>query len=105
MPRRAAPSGAGRNLIVMTVINEARRLYAIVKAKGWAAGLALMLVSGTLLAGCASDKDDVMAPDEPAEKIYNEGLTLLRRQQPEKAASGSRMWTAPTPIRNGRASR
>lgn len=51
-----------------------------------AGGLALVLMGGALLGGCASDKDDVLIPDEPAEKIYNEGLTLLRRQEPEKAA-------------------
>lgn len=32
----------------------------------------------TTLSACAS-KDDVIAPDEPAEKIYNEGLTLMRK--------------------------
>ncbi|MFS8036050.1 outer membrane protein assembly factor BamD [Xanthobacter sp. AM11] len=56
------------------------------RAKVRAGSLALVLVAGALLAGCASDKDELLIPDEPAEKIYNEGLTLLRRQEPEKAA-------------------
>lgn len=84
--RRAAPSGAGRNLNVMTFLHEARRLRVIVKGKGRALSLAVLLVGGSLLSACASDKDDVIPPDEPAEKIYNEGLTLLRKQEPEKAA-------------------
>lgn len=48
--------------------------------------LVLAVAMGLLVSGCASDKDDTIPPDEPAEKIYNEGLTLLRRQEPEKAA-------------------
>ncbi|MFG1461449.1 outer membrane protein assembly factor BamD [Xanthobacter sp. DSM 24535] len=44
-----------------------------------AAGLLGMLFLATSLAGCASNKDDVIPPDEPAEKIYNEGLTLMRK--------------------------
>jgi len=48
--------------------------------------LVLLLAGAGLVTGCASDKDDVLIPDEPAEKIYNEGLTLLRKQDPEKAA-------------------
>ncbi len=49
-----------------------------------AALLGVVLVSATL-AGCANDKD-VMAPDEPAEKIYNEGLTLLNKGDLDGAA-------------------
>jgi outer membrane protein assembly factor BamD len=33
-----------------------------------------------LLAGCADDKNAI-APDEPAEKLYNEGLTLLNQKE------------------------
>ncbi|MEP9376843.1 outer membrane protein assembly factor BamD [Aquabacter sp. CN5-332] len=40
--------------------------------------LGVFLVAASL-AGCASDKDDIIAPDEPAEKIYNEGLTLMNK--------------------------
>jgi len=66
----------------MRFFDEARRVRAMMRA----GGLALLVAGTALLAGCASDKDDVLPPDEPAEKIYNEGLTLLRRQEPEKAA-------------------
>ncbi|TCT06864.1 outer membrane protein assembly factor BamD [Aquabacter spiritensis] len=38
-------------------------------------GALLLAVS---LAGCAT-KDEILPPDEPAEKIYNEGLTLMNR--------------------------
>ena len=48
---------------------------------------ALSLAGALLLSACASDKDEVLIPDEPAEKIYNEGLTLLRKQEPDKAAT------------------
>ncbi|MFG1345403.1 outer membrane protein assembly factor BamD [Xanthobacter autotrophicus DSM 431] len=66
----------------MRFFNEALHARAVVRG----VALALTLSMGALLAGCAADKDDVLIPDEPAEKIYNEGLTLLRRQEPEKAA-------------------
>ncbi|WP_029003460.1 outer membrane protein assembly factor BamD [Azorhizobium doebereinerae] len=49
-----------------------------------AALLGVLLVSATL-AGCANDKD-VTPPDEPAEKIYNEGLTLMRKGEMDAAA-------------------
>ncbi|QRG09503.1 outer membrane protein assembly factor BamD [Xanthobacter dioxanivorans] len=66
----------------MRFFYEALHARAVLKA----AGLALALSMSLFVAGCAGDKDDVLIPDEPAEKIYNEGLTLLRRQEPEKAA-------------------
>ncbi|MEP9366168.1 outer membrane protein assembly factor BamD [Xanthobacter sp. VNH20] len=44
-----------------------------------AASLLGLIFLATSLAGCASNKDDVIPPDEPAEKIYNEGLTLMRK--------------------------
>ncbi|MGU3495555.1 outer membrane protein assembly factor BamD [Xanthobacteraceae bacterium A53D] len=46
--------------------------------------LGVLLVSATL-AGCANDKD-VITPDEPAEKMYNEGLTLMRKGDLDGAA-------------------
>jgi len=49
-----------------------------------AAMLGMVLVAATL-AGCANDKD-VIPPDEPAEKIYNEGLTLMRKGDLDAAA-------------------
>jgi len=71
----------------MRFINGACSLRAILKGRGRALGLALVLVGGSLLGACATnDTDEVIPPDEPAEKIYNEGLTLLRKQEPEKAA-------------------
>jgi outer membrane protein assembly factor BamD len=41
--------------------------------------VACALLAG-LLAGCADDKNAV-APDEPADKLYNEGLTLLNQKE------------------------
>ncbi len=46
--------------------------------------LGVALIASTL-AGCANDKD-VLPPDEPAEKIYNEGLTLMRKGDLDAAA-------------------
>ncbi len=40
---------------------------------------ACALLAG-LLAGCADDKNAI-APDEPADKLYNEGLTLLNKKE------------------------
>ncbi len=51
-----------------------------------ALGLLGVFLVACSLAGCASDKDDVLAPDEPAEKIYNEGLTLMRKGELVAAA-------------------
>jgi outer membrane protein assembly factor BamD len=47
--------------------------------------LALALVAFAL-AGCASDKD-LTIPDEPADKLYNEGLYLLQQKQEYKEAA------------------
>lgn len=49
-------------------------------------GLLGALLIATSLTACASDKDDILAPDEPAEKIYNEGLTLMNKGDLEGAA-------------------
>ena len=43
-------------------------------------GLAACALLAGLLAGCADDKNAI-APDEPAEKLYNEGLTLLNQKE------------------------
>lgn len=40
--------------------------------------LGAFLVAASLSA-CASNKDEIIPPDEPAEKIYNEGLTLMNK--------------------------
>jgi outer membrane protein assembly factor BamD len=43
-------------------------------------GLAACALLAGLLAGCADDKNAI-APDEPADKLYNEGLTLLNKKE------------------------
>jgi outer membrane protein assembly factor BamD len=43
-------------------------------------GLAVCALFAALLAGCADDKNAI-APDEPADKLYNEGLTLLNKKE------------------------
>jgi outer membrane protein assembly factor BamD len=43
-------------------------------------GLAVWALLAGLLAGCADDKNAI-APDEPADKLYNEGLTLLNKKE------------------------
>lgn len=56
---------------------------------GW---LAIFLVFATAavlagpLAGCANLDRDKLPPDEPADKLYNEGLTLLNRREFDDAA-------------------
>jgi outer membrane protein assembly factor BamD len=43
-------------------------------------GLAACALLAGLLAGCADDANKI-APDEPADKLYNEGLTLLNKKE------------------------
>jgi outer membrane protein assembly factor BamD len=43
-------------------------------------GLVACALLAGLLAGCADDKNAI-APDEPADKLYNEGLTLLNKKE------------------------
>jgi outer membrane protein assembly factor BamD len=43
-------------------------------------GLAACALLAGLLAGCADDANKI-APDEPADKLYNEGLTLLNTKE------------------------
>jgi outer membrane protein assembly factor BamD len=43
-------------------------------------GLVACALLAGLLAGCADDKNTI-APDEPADKLYNEGLTLLNKKE------------------------
>jgi outer membrane protein assembly factor BamD len=43
-------------------------------------GLAVCALLAGLLAGCADDKNAI-ALDEPADKLYNEGLTLLNQRE------------------------
>jgi outer membrane protein assembly factor BamD len=54
---------------------------------GFGCYLALAAVALALpLAGCASDDKNFIAADEPADKLYNEGLTLLNRKDYSDAA-------------------
>ncbi len=66
----------------MRFFYEAHKIGALLKL----ALLPVLMVASLSLAACATDKDDVVVPDEPAEKIYNEGLTYLRKQDPDAAA-------------------
>ncbi len=43
-------------------------------------GLAVCALLAGLLAACADDKNAII-PDEPADKLYNEGLTLLNKKE------------------------
>jgi outer membrane protein assembly factor BamD len=43
-------------------------------------GLAVCALLAGLLAACADDKNTII-PDEPADKLYNEGLTLLNKKE------------------------
>jgi outer membrane protein assembly factor BamD len=64
----------------------ARLLPAAGLAGGWLSrALALSLVT-VALAACAGDKD-LTIPDEPADKLYNEGLYLLQQKQQYKDAA------------------
>lgn len=52
-------------------------------------GMYLVLAAAMLalpLSGCASDDKNLIASDEPADKLYNEGLTLLNRREYTDAA-------------------
>ena len=57
--------------------------------------------------GSLFGKEDDYAPDEPPDKLYNEGLFLLEQQAATTRTPprNSRKSTASTLIRNGRASR
>jgi outer membrane protein assembly factor BamD len=47
---------------------------------GLFARLAGLILLGALVASCADDKNK-LPPDEPADKLYNEGLTLLNKKE------------------------
>jgi outer membrane protein assembly factor BamD len=48
---------------------------------------AVLLVLATILGACSLFDKDAMAPDEPADKLYNEGLYLLnQKKEPKEAA-------------------
>ncbi|MFK8250249.1 outer membrane protein assembly factor BamD [Ancylobacter terrae] len=48
--------------------------------------MAGLLVAGLWLAGCAAKEDNLVIPDVPAETLYNEGLTLMKRDDYAGAA-------------------
>jgi len=48
---------------------------------------AVLLVLATMLGACSLFDKDAMVPDEPADKLYNEGLYLLnQKKEPKEAA-------------------
>jgi outer membrane protein assembly factor BamD len=47
----------------------------------------LLLVAGMALSACSLWDKDQMAPDEPADKLYNEGLYLLNQKKDPKEAA------------------
>jgi outer membrane protein assembly factor BamD len=56
------------------------------KAREWTP-FAVLLVLATILGACSLFDKDAMAPDEPADKLYNEGLYLLnQKKEPKEAA-------------------
>jgi outer membrane protein assembly factor BamD len=72
--RMVAASGIGRLLGAGSARTGGRRLFA---------ALALCALA---LAGCANDKD-LLIPDDPADKLYNEGLYLLQQKSAYKDAA------------------
>jgi outer membrane protein assembly factor BamD len=52
---------------------------------GFWAALAVVAIA-LPLSGCAGTDKNAILPDEPADKLYNEGLTLLNRRDFSDAA-------------------
>ena len=48
---------------------------------------AVLLVLATMLGACSLFDKDAVAPDEPADKLYNEGLYLLNQKKDPKEAA------------------
>ena len=62
------------------------------RPRAWLAPLLLLAVLAVPLGACSSftglfDKSDGLAPDEPPEKLYNEGVFLLDKRRDFKEAS------------------
>ena len=70
----------GSNRIVARWVPTARQA-----GRALSRGFAVALVAAAL-AGCASDKE-LTIPDEPADKLYNEGLYLLQQKKDFKEAA------------------
>ncbi len=49
--------------------------------------IAVLLALGMVLGACSLFDKDTMAPDEPADKLYNEGLYLLNQKKDPKGAA------------------
>jgi outer membrane protein assembly factor BamD len=64
----------------------ARLLPALGLAGGTLSRLLAFALVGVALAACASDKE-LTIPDEPADKLYNEGLYLLQQKKDFKEAA------------------
>jgi len=77
----------GRGFITLMMVRlrgsgrSGRRLRAL------AGALAVALLIAPLLACSLFNKDDDYVPDDPADKLYNEGLFLLNNRQDYKAAA------------------
>lgn len=76
-----------RRLIARTGVSwmSAINRFRIVGSRFFGCLAMLVLVAG-LVAGCADTTKDIIPPDEPAEKLYNEGLTLLQQKEYADAA-------------------
>ncbi|MGD9925029.1 MAG: outer membrane protein assembly factor BamD [Pseudorhodoplanes sp.] len=64
----------------------AKRLPGVGRAGGLLSRVLVLVVAGLAIAACTSDKDLVI-PDEPADKLYNEGLYLLQQKREYKEAA------------------
>jgi outer membrane protein assembly factor BamD len=64
----------------------ARLLPAAGLVGGWLSRALVLSLVTVALAACAGDKD-LTIPDEPADKLYNEGLYLLQQKQEYKEAA------------------
>src|SRR3984893_15898964 len=91
-PRLGAPVRGCRSIMwnrpVAAAVHGARRRG----ATSTLARVVLMLPMLAFVAGCSTwslfggDKDEVL-PDEPADKLYNEGVYLLNEKQDSNAAA------------------
>jgi outer membrane protein assembly factor BamD len=75
MPGPARQATRGRVELMVRLIDHYRQ-----RASRTFVGLAAGLFLAGLLAACAEDKN-ALIPDEPADKLYNEGLTLLNEKE------------------------
>ena len=64
----------------------AKLLPAVAPARAALSRILMFALLAGLLAACASDKD-LTIPDEPADKLYNEGLYLLQQKSDYTAAA------------------